>query len=292
MRDDPVSAAVHSPGLVCVTGLPRAGSTLLCQILAAHPDIACDGHSSPLCNTLLGIRRQVSADEFFLSQLDAAGAPAYARLQRAMTGYLRGWLDGGEAAVVVDKNRAWLHTIEMALTLAPELRMIVCLRDLTQIAASIEARHQQTILVDFIDGLADYDRFGRADALFGKGKVIGDALVSLNAVNDLPAAARERLFFLRFEDLMANPAAVIAALFAWLGVAPQAIDFANLPTGPGESDSHYRLKYPHTRHSALTQPARHELPARITRQIHAVWGWYYEQWYPDVQQPSAPTGQR
>ena len=52
------------PKLVGVTGLPRAGSTLLCQLLAGHPDIHCEGHSSPLCNLLLGIRRMVSDDTY------------------------------------------------------------------------------------------------------------------------------------------------------------------------------------------------------------------------------------
>jgi sulfotransferase len=53
-----------------VTYLPRAGSTLLCQLFAQHPDIHCEGHISPLCNTMQGIRRMVSDDQFFLAQLD------------------------------------------------------------------------------------------------------------------------------------------------------------------------------------------------------------------------------
>jgi sulfotransferase len=51
-----------------VTGLPRAGSTLLCQLLAEHPQIHCEGHSSPLCTLLLDIRRMVCDDQFFLLQ--------------------------------------------------------------------------------------------------------------------------------------------------------------------------------------------------------------------------------
>ena len=56
-----------SPKFVGVTGLPRAGSTLLCQLLAQHPEIDCEGNSSPLCNTLLGIRRLVSDDTLMMS---------------------------------------------------------------------------------------------------------------------------------------------------------------------------------------------------------------------------------
>src|SRR3984885_13260769 len=173
---------------VGVTGLPRAGSTLLCQLLAQHPDIHCEGHSSPLCNLLLGIRRMVSDDTFFLSQLDRQFDRSYAHLATAMQGFLRGWHHDGAKPLVVDTNRAWLHAIELLLHIEPEARLIVCLRELGQVYGSIEAQHQRTILVDFIDHLADYDRFGRADMLFAKDRVIGAPLIALQAVLDLPDA--------------------------------------------------------------------------------------------------------
>ena len=175
-----------TPKLIGVTGLPRAGSTLLCQLLAEHPDIHSEGHSSPLCNILLGIRRMVSDDTFFLSQLDRQFDKSYAHLATAMQGFLRGWHHDCEKTLVVDKNRAWLHAIELLLHIEPDARLIVCLRDLGQIYGSIEAQHQRTILVDFADHLADFDRFGWADMLFAKDKAIGAPLISLHAVPDLP----------------------------------------------------------------------------------------------------------
>ena len=108
--------------------------------------------------------------------------------------------------VVVDKNRAWLHAVETLLHIEPEAKLIVCLRELGQIYGSIEAQHQRTILLDFIDHLADFDRFGRADMLFAKEKAIGSPLTSIHAVPDLPRHVQERLYFLRFEDLVQNPA--------------------------------------------------------------------------------------
>ena len=104
---------------VGVTGLPRAGSTLLCQLLAQHPEINCEGNSSPLCNTLLGIRRMISDDQFFLSQLDNTFDTSYAHLSSAMQWFLRGWTKGSDKALVVDKNRAWLHAIELLLHIEP-----------------------------------------------------------------------------------------------------------------------------------------------------------------------------
>jgi sulfotransferase len=268
-----------TPSFIGVTGLPRAGSTLLCQLLAQHPDVHCDGHSSPLCNTLLGIRRIVSDDPFFLSQLDNSSGSAYARLTSAMQGYLRGWYRDCEKKAVVDKNRAWLHAIEPLLQIAPEAKLIVCIRELGQIYGSIEAQHQRTILLDFIDHLADYDRFGRADMLFAKDKAIGAPLVSLNAVQDLPPQVQKRLYFLRYEDLMAKPTACMAHLYDWLGLSPLEFDPRQLAVGVQESDSHYHMKYPHRRFEQIGNPARHDIPPRIQAHIEKAYSWYYDLYY-------------
>jgi sulfotransferase len=267
---------------VGVTGLPRADSTLLCQLLAQHPEIHCEGSSSPLCNTLLGIRRMVSDDQFFLSQLDQSFATSYAHLSSAMQGYLRGWNHDCNKPVVVDKNRAWLHAIEMLLHIEPEAKLVVCLRDLGQIYGSIEAQHQRTILIDFIDHLADYDRFGRADMLFAKDKAIGAPLISLHAVPDLPKKVQERLFFVRFEDLMAQPVACMSHIYQWLGVSPLTINTEQLALGVQESDSHYHMKFTHTQTSKITPPKRHEVPARIQALIETAYAWYYQLYYPHL----------
>ena len=269
-----------TPTFVGVTGLPRAGSTLLCQLLAQHPEIQCEGHSSPLCNTLLGIRRMISDDQFFLSQLDSSFDTSYAHLASAMRGFLHGWYhDSGAHQVVIDKNRAWLHAVELLLHIEPQAKLIVCLRELGQIYGSIEAQHQRTILVDFIDHLADYDRFGRADMLFAKDRVIGAPLIALQAVLDLPDAVKQRLYFVRFEDLVAQPVKCMSHLYAWLGLAPFEIDPEKLTTGMQESDSHYRMKYPHRKATRMATPAPHAVPPRIQKQIETVWAWFYRLYY-------------
>lgn len=271
-----------STDFVGVTGLPRSGSTLLCQMLAQHPEIDCEGHSSPLCNMLLGIRRMVSDDQFFLAQLDQHFDRSYANLAGAMQGFVKGWHRDTGKKVVVDKNRAWLHAIEMLLQIAPEAKLIVCLRELGQIYGSIEARHQKTILVDFIDHLADYDRFGRADALFAKDKAIGAPLVSIQAVEDLALHIRQRLYFLRFEDLVERPVQCMSHIYAWLGLSEHQIDPNNLTVGVHESDSHYRMKYPHMQSSSVIKPTQHEISPRIQAQIQSVYAWYYQLYYPQV----------
>ena len=279
-----------SPTFVGVTGLPRAGSTLLCQMLAQHPEIQCEGLSSPLCNLVLGIRRMVGSDRFFLAQLDHSFESSYAHLGAAMQGFLRGWNRDCTRKVVVDKNRAWLHAVELLLQIEPQAKLIVCVRELGQIYGSIEAQHQRTILVDSIDHLADFDRAGRADALFAKDQAIGAPLISLHAVADLPKAVQQRLYMIRFEDLVEQPAARMSQVYSWLGLSPFQIDPDKLALmGPQESDSHYHMKYLHQQSERVTKPKRHEIAPRIQAQIETACAWFYQLYYPKKGSASTPA---
>jgi sulfotransferase len=271
---------MSKPTFVGVTGLPRAGSTLVCQLLAQHPDIHCEGVSSPLCNAVLGIRRMIGKDRFFLSQLDHSFDRSYAHLAGAMQGFVRGWYGDCGKKLVVDKNRAWLHAIELLLQIEPDAKLIVCLRELGQIYGSIEAQHQRTILMDFIDELADFDRFGRAEALFAKDRTIGAPLLSLQAVADLPQAAQSRIYMLRFEDLVEQPVKLTAQLYSWLGVSPLTIDPEKVAAiAAPESDSHYSMKYLHSQSQRVAKPKRHQIPPRIQAQIEKEYAWYYQYFY-------------
>ena len=280
------------PAFVGVTGLPRAGSTLVCQLLAQHPDIHSEGLSSPLCNMVLGIRRMVSNDQFFLSQLDHSFESGYAHLASAMQGFVRGWNRDCGKKVMVDKNRAWLHAIELLLQIEPGAKLIVCVRELGQVYGSIEAQHQRTIMLDFVDHMADFDRAGRADLLFAKDKAIGAPLISLHAVPDLPRAVQERLYFLRFEDLVERPVELMSQIYAWLSLSPLQINPENLAVaGPQESDSHYGMKYLHTKSGRVRKPVKHDIPPRIQAEIETNCAWYYRYFYPDKAQSSVARPQ-
>ncbi len=148
-------------------------------------------------------------------------------------------------------------------------------------AGDISTQHQKTILLDFIDHLADFDRFGRADQLFAKDKAIGAPLSSIQAVQDLPQAIKDRLYFVKFEDLVARPAETMERVFQWLDVPANKIDPNKLAVRPHESDSHYRNKYPQRQQAKVSACQHHEIPLRIQSLIENSCGWYYECFYPD-----------
>lgn len=271
-----------SKRIVFVSGLPRSGSTLLCQLLAQHPEIYSTAHSSPLCHTLDGLRRRLSDDPFLLSQLDVDFERVYARLTNAFRGFVDGWFAETDKQWVVDKNRGWLGMLETVRHLVPSFRMLVCVRELTQLYGSIESRHQETILLDFPDHLADRSRYGRADALFAPNGVIGRPLRALQSVQDLDAEIQNRLFYVVFEDLVREPQRVLREVLSWLTLAPAEIDTAHLKLQPVESDSHYRFKYPHRVRASIERPVEHRVSERIVGEIRKHYRWYYQTFYPGL----------
>ena len=68
---------MHAKNLVFVSGLPRSGSTLLCQLLGQHPDVYSAGHSSPLCHALEALRRQLSESYAPFAHLVFPAMPAH-----------------------------------------------------------------------------------------------------------------------------------------------------------------------------------------------------------------------
>lgn len=271
-----------SKHLIYVTGLPRAGSTLLCQLLGHHPDLYCTGHSSPLCSTLVGLRQHLSHDDFFRAQLDVEFDIVYQRLTNAFRGFMDGWFAETDKAWVIDKNRGWLRHIETVAQLDPDFRMVVCVRELGQIIGSVEAQHQKTILLDFPDQSANLTRYGRADQLMGEQGIIGAPLRSLEALQDIETDLQNRLYYLVFEHLMQEPMQAMQGLYEWLGLPPATFDSQNLTVKPHESDSYYRFKFPHATRSQISPPPAHVVSPRIQQQLQQQFTWFYQTFYPGL----------
>lgn len=274
--------------IVYVTGLPRSGSTLLCQLLGLHPQIYSPGHSSPLSQVFNHLRTQLSDDPFLLSQLDVDFDLTYNRLVNAYRGFLNGWFAETDKPVAVDKNRGWLRMIDTVKLLDPDFRMLVCVRDLRQVYGSIEAQHQKTLLLDFPDHMAPHSAYERADALFGKEGVIGGPLKSIEYLfQDANPKLREQVGFVAFEALTSDPTETMRLLYSWMDLEPAPFDPQQITVAPHESDSYYRWKYRHNTHADIRPPALHSISPRIEQEVLKNFGWFFEQFYTDTPQPDA-----
>lgn len=268
--------------LVCVTGLPRSGSTLLCQLLQHHPDIYCDGHSSPLLHVLTGLRKHISDNDFMMAQMDVDYENTYERIAGMNRGLIDGWFENSSEPIKVDKNRAWLKHYHLIQNIKPETKMLVCVRNPEQIYGSIESRHKQSLLLDFPDKLADLSEYDRADKLFASDGVVGHPLNDIAALQDFHPGTKKNIYFVIFEQLMNEPEQVMVEIFKWLNTADHIIDTSDLTTWPHESDSYYKFKYPHKTRSQISPPREYVIPTRIKTEIRKSYAWFYQNFYPGL----------
>jgi len=130
-------APSRDPSPVFIVGMPRSGTTLAEQILAAHAQVfgAGERHALGELAHRLGGRRRDSG----WAERIAATAPA--RLDAAAADYLRDLHAlAPQAARIVDKMPANFQLLGLAARLFPGARIIHCVRDPRDIGFSIYSR--------------------------------------------------------------------------------------------------------------------------------------------------------
>lgn len=117
-------AAVDAP-VVFMVGFPRSGTTLLDQILDAHPDVRVVEEQPVLAGLGASFAPPPETVAARLAALDEAGA---ARLRHGLDVRLRRWGGGDLPPVVVDKMPLNIVYLPLALRLYPRAKVILSLR--------------------------------------------------------------------------------------------------------------------------------------------------------------------
>jgi Flp pilus assembly protein TadD len=122
----------HPPrnGIAFLGGHPRSGTTLLEQILGAHPDIAAFDEPMAFTQEILEPLAPLDGAALTLKNLDQLNEPRQTRFQqRYLVNLLRENTDRADAAVLLDKNPSHTASIHLWLRIFPLVRVIIALRD-------------------------------------------------------------------------------------------------------------------------------------------------------------------
>ncbi len=216
-----------------IAGLPRSGSTLLCNILNQNPRFHATS-TSGILDIVLAIRNQWENINEFRASPNKAGKDA------VMRPILQNYYSTISRPVVFDKSRGWGGYMELAEhILQRKVKMLVPVRKITDILSSFENLWRtQSHEWQFPQEKSRFFEWqtveGRADVWMRNDEPVG---IAYNRVRDaLARGYRDRMHFVEFENLTVSPKETLDAVYKFLEEEPFEHDFDNVQQTTSEDD--------------------------------------------------------
>ena len=264
-------------------GLPRAGSTVLMNILQQNPRIF-TGSSSPLPSILsenILVRGRLTENFQAMRVQDADRA-----MHGLIHGAARGWYEGlTSKPVVISKSRGWSYLFY----LFPNSKYIAPIRDLRDIVESFERVNNHTralhtyndrgILLPSMTVHEKYDHyFKSSNALSGT--------LYTETPRLMESFKKKPIFFLRYEDFTKEPITMLRKLYNFLDEPYFEHDLDNIKQSEiyEHDNAYFRERTDHEvkpKFRYYSEPER-ELPENFHRKIVKEQRWFYEAFYPEV----------
>jgi sulfotransferase len=218
-------------GIHFISGLPRAGSTLLGAILRQNPFFHA-GMSSPVASLFSALLRQMSQENETAVFIDDAQRHAI------LTALFEAYYHKEHATrLVFDTNRMWCAKLPALAALFPNAKVICCVRHVPWILDSIERlvrrnKFEPSKIFNFDPGGTVYSRI---EALGTGTGMVGFAWNALREA--FYGEQSDRLLLLTYETLTSEPERALAAVYEFLGEAPFRHDFHNVQFDASEFDA-------------------------------------------------------
>ncbi len=243
-----------------ISGLPRAGSTLLSAILRQNPRFHA-GMTGPVG----------SMTEALLRNMSMANETSIFITDEQREAILRGvfntfYADVPAKHVVFDTNRLWCSKLPMISALFPKARVICCVRNLPEILDSFERlirknKFQPSGIFSFEPGGNVYSR---VEGLLGGGGMVAFAY---NATREAFCGEHsDKLLAVTYHALTTDPRRTLDAIYEFIGAPPFEHDFENVEFDATEFDRRLGTPGLHTVGQRVAKkPRKSVLPPELIR---------------------------
>lgn len=224
-----------------INGMPRSGSTLLCNILAQNPDF----HVTPtsgLSELVTGIHQFWKTN----TVIKASETP------EKQLGILKGLFQSYHAdtmrPIVFNKSRGWAQNIELVeMALGKKIKILTTIRPLPQIIASMEKLYRKEIKninSPLIRGPEMSTLESRIQNWVNSGGLIGG---TFNSIQDaFYRGHRDKFHFIDYIKLTQDPKQTMEAVYNFLGKQYYNHDFTNVQQYTKENDAEHGFTDLHT----------------------------------------------
>jgi sulfotransferase len=215
-----------------ISGLPRAGTTLLAAILNQNPRFRA-GMTSPLADIMGVVIAEASSKNDF--SFDVSDEQRVAVLRGLVENF---YSVDGNAAAVFDTSRLWCSRMQLLNTLFPEVKVIACVRQLAWVLDSMERLVQrQPVSVSKVFRFdTNTTVYSRVEALTDPRGMVGFAYQATKEAF-YGRYAQDHLLMLTYESLVSDPAAAMRAVYDFLGEPWFEHDFERIEYQADEFDA-------------------------------------------------------
>ena len=238
-----------------IAGMPRSGSTLLCNVLNQNPRFYASS-TSCMSQTIRLISGTWTKAPEIKSELINDKEGTEARMVRAARALVEGWYaDKGD--VVFDKGRFWNLGAPLLRQLFPDSQMFVCVRDLREVFASIEKQQAKNPMLDEAGNPTELTQHNRADRMFSPQGLIGQQVMGIEDLlgrNLRDEAGKPFAHPVQFETFVQSPQLILDRIYLALGETPYLHDFDNVVNTATDADALYNNKFPHTGEGKIEPP--------------------------------------
>lgn len=257
------------------TSLPRSGSTLLQNIMMQNPNF----YSTPTD----GVLEMIKASRQVYTQSPQFNAQDKKQMEKAFVEYCKAGMFGFYNALtsckyVLSKNRGYSSEYNLMHLITPNPRMIVMVRDLREVLASMENNFQKH--PTFHEATFHNQPFG-GDTITKRVNVwlsnnpVG---TSIDRIKELLIHPRDVLF-IRFEDLCEMPLLQMQKIYAYLGLPYFEHDFKNIKQYTKEDDKWHGIYGDHKIRKRLkdVEPKSKKLLGHdVCRSIYQNYQWFFD----------------
>jgi sulfotransferase len=221
------------------SSLPRAGSTLLQNIIGQNPDFYVTPTSGVLELVYAARNNYTNSPEFKAQDASLMKSGFTQFCHDGVLGFFNGVTD---KPYVLDKSRGWGVHYGFLNSFYPEPKIICMVRDLRGIFASMEKNFRKNQHID--SGIVNHANMTgtttekRIDIWAG-GQPVGLAIERLHQV--FKEGVNKKILFIRYEDLAKEPVPEMKKIYQYLEVPYFNHDFNNIEQITQEDDAVYGI---------------------------------------------------
>lgn len=260
------------------SSLPRAGSTLLQNILGQNPEFY-STPTSPVIDLILSARKTFSTSAEFKAQDEELMKKGFLNF---CSGGLNGFYEGiTDKPYILEKSRKWGIHYGFLNSFYPNPKIICMVRDPKDIFTSMEKKFRKNPHID-TNEVNHRERIATTTAkridYWANGPLIGAAFERLQQI--IHEGNDGKMLFVKFEDLTSSPEIEMRRIYNYLGVPNyDKHDFNNVEQVTHENDLFHPIYGDHKikpKVQTVLSQADQILGEKIIRDIHSHYKWFYD----------------